>query len=135
MTDKEVLFRYRLKEAEETLEDAQKMLQSDVTPRSIMNRAYYAMFYAVLALFLNEDVSIKTSKHIGIISIFDKEFVHTGKIDTYYSKILHKLFDARQESDYKEFVKLSVEDAEESVKLASEFLRVIKDFIGENPKS
>ena len=32
-------------------------------------------------------------------------------------------------------MKLSVEDAEESVKLAREFLKVIKDFIGENPKS
>ena len=66
MTDKEVLFRYRLKEAEETLEDAKKMLQSDVTPRSIMNRAYYAMFYVVLALFLNEDVSIKGPNISGL---------------------------------------------------------------------
>ena len=132
MTDQEILFRYRLKEAEETLEDVQTMLQSTITPRSILNRAYYVMFYAVLALFLNKNISIKTSKHIGIISVFDREFVHTGKIETYYSKILHKLFDKRQKGDYKEFATVSAEDAAEAVRLAAEFLKAIKEYISEN---
>lgn len=51
MRDKEVLFNYRLREAEETLEDAEKMLQGNITPRSIVNRIYYSMFYALLAFF------------------------------------------------------------------------------------
>ncbi|MBI4723025.1 MAG: HEPN domain-containing protein [Candidatus Stahlbacteria bacterium] len=84
------------------------------------------MFYAVLALFLNADISLKTSKHIGVISIFDKEFVHTGKIDKHYSKILHRMFEVRQEGDYKELVELSLEDAAEFVKLAEEFIEEIK---------
>lgn len=65
MTDKETLLRYRLSEAEETLQDAEKMLQNDISPRSIINRAYYSMFYAVLALFLHSDINPKTSKHVG----------------------------------------------------------------------
>jgi hypothetical protein len=72
MTDRDSLFLYRLKQAEETLLDAEKMLGGSFTPRSIINRAYYSMFYAVLALFIKTDVDIKTSKHTGIISIFDK---------------------------------------------------------------
>ncbi|MEW5767734.1 MAG: HEPN domain-containing protein [bacterium] len=100
MTDKQALFGYRLKQAEETLVDAEKMLQNNLGPRSILNRAYYSMFYALLALFLNKDVPLKTSKHIRVISIFDKEFVHTGKLDKHYSKLLHKMFDARQEGDF-----------------------------------
>ncbi|MEK7448306.1 MAG: HEPN domain-containing protein [Planctomycetota bacterium] len=120
MTDRQLLFNCRMTQAEETLSDAKKMLKYQISQRSIINRAYYAVFYAVLALFL------KTSKHVGIISIFDKEFIHTGKIDKYYSKILHKLFDARQEGDYKEYVKLSIEDASESVKQAEEFVAAIK---------
>lgn len=129
MTDKEALFSYRLKEAEETLSDVEKMLKDNLSPRSIINRAYYSMFYVLLALFLRIDINMKTSKHAGVISIFDKEFVHTGKIDKYYSRILHKIFDIRQEGDYKEFYQLSVDDASESVKLAGEFLMVIKNFI------
>ena len=52
------------------------------------------------------------------------------KIDKRYSKILHKMFDARQESDYKEFVELSSsENTAEFVKLAGEFLEGIKKII------
>ena len=72
MTDRDSLFLYRLKQAEETLLDAEKMLGGSFTPMSIINGAYYSMFYAVLALFIKTDVDIKTSKHTGIISIFDK---------------------------------------------------------------
>lgn len=78
---------------------------------------------------MNKDISIKTSKHIGIISIFDKEFVHTGKFDRYYSKILHKMFDARQESDYKELVEVSKDEIKEYMKYGREFLNAIKEFI------
>ena len=129
MTDKQTLFLYRIKQAEETLSDAEKMLRENLSPRSIINRAYYAMFYAVLALFISRDVTIKTSKHTGVISIFDKEFVHAGKIDKYYSKILHRMFDVRQESDYKELVELSSDDAVECVDHAKTFLDTIKKLI------
>jgi uncharacterized protein (UPF0332 family) len=126
MTDKETLFLYRLRQAEETLSDAKKMLEDQLSPRSIINRAYYSMFYGVLALFLKHDIKIKTSKHSGIISIFDAEFVHTGKIDPCFSKTLHKVFEVRQEGDYKELVEFSYSDTDEFVKLAEEFLKGIK---------
>ena len=51
MTDRETLFRYRLKEAEETLADAEQMLTGGFSPRSVVNRAYYAVFYFILAVF------------------------------------------------------------------------------------
>ncbi len=129
MTDKQTLAVYRLKQAEETLSDAERMLKDNMSPRSIVNRAYYSAFYAALALFLHTDIKLKTSKHAGVIALFDKEFIHAGKIDKHYSTILHRLFKARQESDYKEFVELSCEDADGFVKLAKEFLDNIKKVI------
>jgi uncharacterized protein (UPF0332 family) len=56
MTDREALLAYRVKQAEETLHDAEAMAKGGLSPRSILNRAYYAMFYALLALFLKEEV-------------------------------------------------------------------------------
>ncbi len=53
MTDTEALFHYRLQQAEETLIEAKKMADSKFSPRSIINRAYYSLFYALLALFIN----------------------------------------------------------------------------------
>lgn len=129
MTDKETLFLYRLEQAEETLSEAGKMVELNFSPRTIINRSYYSMFYVLLALFLKTDINTKTSKHIGVISFFDKEFIKTGKINKRYSKTLHDAFDARQEGDYKEFVELSSEEAAAYVKLAKEFLEGIKKFL------
>ena len=53
MTDIETIFGYRMGQTEETLSEAVKMLESGFSPRSIVNRSYYAMFYAVLALFIH----------------------------------------------------------------------------------
>lgn len=131
MTDKETLFAYRLKQAEETLLDAEKMLHGGVSPRSITNRAYYSMFYAVLALFLKADINIKTSKHIGVISTFDKDFVLTGKIGKHYSEILHKMFNVRQKGDYKELIEITYEDAAAHIKLAKDFLDAVKTLMEE----
>ncbi len=58
-----------LNEAEETLTDARKMLEGGISARSVVNRAYYAMFYGVIALLIHENIEHKTSKHSGIISI------------------------------------------------------------------
>jgi len=129
MTDKKTLYQYRIKQAEETLSDAENMLKNHLSPRSIINRAYYSMFYAILALYINEGLNLKTSKHSGVISIFDKEFVHSGKIDKNFSKVLHRIFIMRQESDYKELVKLSRDEAARSVADAKAFLSAIKNFI------
>jgi uncharacterized protein (UPF0332 family) len=94
--------------------DAKEMMQAKLSPRSITNRAYYTMFYTLLALFLGAGIHLKTSKHVGVISIFDREFVHTGKVDVKYSKALHKVFDLRLESDYRELADISVQDATEA---------------------
>jgi uncharacterized protein (UPF0332 family) len=44
MTDVETLVSYRLRQAEETIQDAEAMLKVRISSRSIVNRAYYAMF-------------------------------------------------------------------------------------------
>ena len=70
---KSVLIQYRLEQAKETLLDARVLYEHERRPASIVNRAYYAMFYATLALLVT--VGKSSSKHIGVISFFDTEFV------------------------------------------------------------
>lgn len=126
MTELETLFTYRLQEAEETFADAIQMLAGKCSSRSIVNRAYYAMFYAVLALFIRFETVHKTSKHSGIIGIFNKEFIHTGKIDIRFAKMLNSIFESRLEGDYKGLVELTLEDAEDAVEKARVFVAAIK---------
>ena len=129
MTDREALLAFRMKEPEETLADAERMLQVGLSPRSVSNRAYYAMFYAVLALFLKAGITAKTSKHAGVIAVFDKEFIHAGRLDTRYSKLLHKTFEARQTIDYKELVEVTVEEASGLARAARDFVGAVKTFL------
>jgi hypothetical protein len=57
MTDWESLLAFRMKEAEETLTDAERMLQDGLSPRSITNRAYN-----VIAALVQENPSWTSHK-------------------------------------------------------------------------
>lgn len=128
MTDRESLLSYRLNQAEETLTEAERMLAESFSPRSITNRAYYSMFYALMVLFIKADVRVTTSKHQGLISSFDREFVKPGLFDKKYSAMLHATFDERLEGDYKEFADLARDDAERAIGHAKEFLAAVKEY-------
>ncbi|MBE9063552.1 HEPN domain-containing protein [cf. Phormidesmis sp. LEGE 11477] len=71
----QLLVRYRLAEAKETIEEA-KLLLEYIAFRGSINRSYYAMLYALLGLLATRGLG--TSKHSGVISLFDREFVKTG---------------------------------------------------------
>ncbi|NLD36784.1 MAG: HEPN domain-containing protein [Desulfatiglans sp.] len=129
MSNMQILYQYRLDQAETTLSDAKKMYEAKVSPRSVINRAYYAMFYSLLALYIRVNLNIKTSKHSGVISIFDKEFILPGKIDKKYSRMLHSVFDDRQEFDYKELVEVTLDDSVNAISNAEEFIDAIKNYI------
>jgi uncharacterized protein (UPF0332 family) len=67
------LVNYHLERAQTALEDGKFLLEGGRSPQSIINRAYYAMFYAALALL--QKIGKVPSKHTGVISLFDTEFV------------------------------------------------------------
>ena len=46
----EILIKHRLEQAREALDDAKYLIDGNRSPQSIVNRSYYAMFYATLAL-------------------------------------------------------------------------------------
>ena len=132
MTDMNSLFEYRWNLALETLEDAKKFLEIDGSPRSVVNRAYYAMFYAVLALFIKTNTSARTSKHSTVISIFDQEFIKTQKLSRDLSQMLHRAFDDRQEFDYKDYVQVEKTDAEDVLGDAVLFIKSVEMFLNTN---
>lgn len=58
MNHKETLINYRLKQAKETIDEIEKMIDAKFSGRSIINRTYYAMFYAIVALFIKYKILI-----------------------------------------------------------------------------
>ncbi len=87
------LVRYRLEQASETLTEA----RDAGAFRGAINRAYYAMFYALLGLPATRQLG--TSKHSGAIALFDREFVRTGIFSPELSRALHLAFQRRQVHD------------------------------------
>ena len=118
------LLRYRLEQADESLESA-KLLYEHQKFRSAISRAYYAMFYAVLALLANQTST--TSKHSGVISMFDRDFVKTGRFDKIFSKWLHDAFDLRQRADYREMFEIDASRTQEIIEHASKFVAEIRN--------
>jgi uncharacterized protein (UPF0332 family) len=129
MTDSDALFDYRWNLAEETLDDARKFHASGGSPRSVVNRAYYAMFYTVLSLFIKTGIQARTSKHSTIISVFDTQFIKTGKLPRDLSRMLHSAFDDRQEYDYKDFVQVDTTDADATLADAEPFINSIREYL------
>ena len=117
------LVSYRFEQADESLDAARILLEQNLT-RSSVNRSYYAMFYAVLALLVTRKQ--ETSKHSGAISLFDKEFVKTGMFKIEFSRWLHDAFDLRQRSDYVAQIQVSKEEASQMLAQAKAFVAGVK---------
>jgi len=67
------LAKYRLNKAKDTLSDGKKYAES-ATNESTINRIYYSMFYAVNSLLIT--MGLSSSKHAGVLSIFNREVVN-----------------------------------------------------------
>jgi uncharacterized protein len=121
------LIKYRLEEAEDSIKEAEVLLKEGMSMRAVMNRLYYAMFYAVLALL--QEKGMGTSKHAGAISLFDREFIKKGVFDEKLSKILHRAFELRQKGDYMEQAEVTESDVDEMLPEIKEFVRKVKTYL------
>ena len=124
------LIEYRLKQADDSIKEAEVLLKEGMSLRSVMNRLYYAMFYAVLALL--QEKQLGTSKHYGAISLFDREFIKSGIFDKELSKILHRSFELRQKGDYMEQPEITKADIDEILPKTVAFINEIKQYILKN---
>lgn len=123
----EVLVRYRLEQAQTALDDAGYLLAGERSPQSIINRAYYAMFYAAVALL--QKIGKIPSKHAGVISLFDTEFVKQGIFPKELSRDFHKAFELRQASDYRTTKPPQRNQAEHALNGAVDFVQAVKDYL------
>jgi len=123
------IIRYRLNQAQMALDDAKFLLDGQRSTQSIVNRAYYAMFYAVLALL--QRIGRVPSRHAGVISLFDTEFVLKGVFPRELSRDFHRAFELRQVSDYKITADVSQERAVEVWQKAVHFVEVIRNYLAE----
>ena len=66
-----------------------------------LNRLYYAAFYAARALLATK--TLDSSRHSGVIALFQEHFVKAGLISTDVARALPRAFEKRQTSDDGDF--------------------------------
>lgn len=119
----------RIHMAHETLADVLRMADIGISERSVLNRAYYAMFYAVLALANFKQ--FPTKKHQSAIAFFDREFVHPCIFSQEMSAALHEALNLRLESDYSESSQISPEEIALVLQKAKSFVAAIDVYLQE----
>ena len=136
MTEREkqnILVAYRLTQATETLEEAVFLLEGGKSLRAVTNRAYYCMFYAILALLIDEPFA--SSKHSGVLSYFNRRFIREGIFPEEIGRSINRAFELRQQGDYRENVELTREQVTPLIEAATTFLEVVKAYMSEKQAS
>ena len=122
------LINYRREKAAEAIEDATILFEKKRLSAAV-NRIYYAMFYEVSALLLNNNLS--SSKHSGIRSLFNEHFVKKGIIEKEIGKFFSKMFDFRQKGDYADFIRFKESEVYEWLKNAQKNIKKLENILSD----
>ena len=129
---KDDLVKYRLFRAKDTLDD-DRILAEKQKWNSTINRLYYASYYAVTALLLDNDLYPTT--HNGAKSNFSEYFIKTNKIDKKFGKIYSQLFTWRQKGDYDDLFDFSKEKVEPYFEPVERIIELIEGYINDKNAS
>ena len=121
------LVRLRIEQAEGVLRDAKFLMDRGGTSESIVDRTYFAMFYAVLAAL--QGIGHGPRKHRVAIGLFHTEFVLKGVFTKEMSADLHSVFDLWQEAEYNMAKPAAMENAEVPYDKAALFVQAMKDHL------
>ena len=124
--ERKELIRYRISNGEEKLRSAKILLENGQFKDSA-SRSYYAMFSAARALLVTRNLN--STKHSGIISLFNQHFVKTGLVDRACGRILMNAREIREKGDYGDFYLVSKKEAETQLKNAEIFTEEIRRVI------
>lgn len=117
------LAKHRLERAEATLNEALDELQRKNFILTV-NRAYYSVFYAMRALLATVDKD--SSKHSGVMSLFNHHFIKPGIVSEISFKSIQSLMDLRHEGDYQDFSEITEDEAKGAVETAKTIIGLLK---------
>lgn len=96
--------------------------------RFAMNRVYYACFYAVSAVLLNEGRHFV--KHTAVRSALHEHLVKTGRLTAENGCLYDELFKNRHKADYGSFVRFEAAAVQSAIEQATSFVAEMKRTLG-----
>lgn len=115
------LAKYRLECCQDAIKDA-KIMYEHGRFKNTLNRAYYAIFYAIRAV--NATQSFDSSK-----AFFNQHYVKTGIFPKEASKIIKEASENRERADYLDFYIASKKDAEIQLAKAERFQALVMEYL------
>ncbi len=97
MVDKSVVIDRRLKEAEESLSEAELLKHEKISNIATLAKLYHSMIYGLLALFGMDDIGSLT--HADLIERFEEEFVKKGLFRREYLEAMRFAYEFTHECD------------------------------------
>lgn len=125
-SERKELAKYRLKKANETLQEIEILIQNKLWNTAI-NRMYYASYYAVSALLIIESIQAQT--HSGTRQMFGLHYIKTGIIDKELGKFYSDIFDKRQTGDYEDFIDFTNQDVSDLIPQTKELISKISQIL------
>ncbi|MEW6622722.1 MAG: HEPN domain-containing protein [Bacillota bacterium] len=89
-----------------------------------ISRSYYAVFYCLKALFLQDKITV--NKPSAMLALLGKRYVQEGKLEPCYHKSLFYLFDLRFQFEYECQNPDNIDLAKYAIETASSFIKEIK---------
>lgn len=123
------LIKLWLDKADDALDSAKLELDQNHISFAV-NRLYYACFYAVTSLLLQDEKQF--TRHSAVKSEFIKTYIKSGKIDVKWNRFYQKLFDDRQEGDYIPTASFDKEEISNRLQQAYEFVDIVRKLIDQN---
>jgi len=72
-----------------------------------------------------------SSKHQGVIALFDEHFIKRNILPKELGKLFHRAFDMRQSGDYRDMLVVTEEQAVDAVNSAGKFVTAIEEKLSE----
>ena len=124
--NRNALVALRLEKAKEAMTEAKDIIELGHW-RVVANRLYYACFYAVSALLIQNEITART--HSGVMNQFGLHFVEKGLVSKEQNKLYGRLFGLRQTGDYDDWVTLKRDDVIHLVEPVQNFIEEIGKLI------
>ncbi len=120
------LIKWRLQKAKTFFEEGVHLYENNFFYGSV-NRFYYAIFQSIRAILATKELD--SSKHSGVLSLFNLHFVKPGLLCKKTSKIATKVFSERTNADYDDFKVYQKTEVEQIKSEAETFINEIQDFL------
>jgi uncharacterized protein (UPF0332 family) len=109
---------------------AAKILHNHGLYSHSMSCSYYAVFHVIKAICEADDINAET--HNQVLGLFNKHFVHPGRVSSYVSQAAYDLFLKRNTLEYDPRELIGEEGSERGIELATQSVKEIIAFFNAN---